>query len=88
MEPNEIAPGWYSDPKNASGYRWWDGEAWTDEVYDQSGSVVATSETEEATISFEGDDQINYTESSSSRAIFFIVVFLVIAALLFIAVAA
>ena len=25
-----VRPGWYADPDDASGLRWWDGAAWTD----------------------------------------------------------
>lgn len=29
-------PGWYPDPADDAGYRWWDGESWTDETADHA----------------------------------------------------
>jgi hypothetical protein len=28
--PQSPAPGWYVDPTDFQGYRWWDGQAWTE----------------------------------------------------------
>ena len=30
----ELAPGWYPDPDGEMLYRYWDGEAWTEQVAD------------------------------------------------------
>jgi Protein of unknown function (DUF2510) len=31
-----VEPGWYPDPLNPAGQRWWDGDAWTEETRAQA----------------------------------------------------
>ncbi len=32
-QPPTVAPGWYSDPVDGKGYRWWNGYGWTEQTY-------------------------------------------------------
>lgn len=32
--PTNPPPGWYPDPADRPGYRWWDGQAWTESITD------------------------------------------------------
>lgn len=36
----QAAPGWYPDPQGASGQRYFDGNAWTDQYQDQAGAMA------------------------------------------------
>jgi hypothetical protein len=38
----DPAPGWYADPGNATGLRWWDGQAWTDHLHSQASPTPPT----------------------------------------------
>jgi hypothetical protein len=61
-----IEAGWYPNPENPTELRWWDGQAWTDQVFQGT----------------EPPKEIKTGNSSSSVGLFFILVILFIIACL------
>ncbi len=37
--PNAVPSGWYHDPYLSTGWRWWDGAAWTSHVHEHEASI-------------------------------------------------
>lgn len=42
QNPSIPPPGWYRDPQNTSRQRWWDGQAWTESVFEAQSNTEST----------------------------------------------
>lgn len=82
MDSNDnIQEGWYEDPNDPRQWRWWDGAAWTERVYQSSEAVEPQASAPEY---HDTEATIHFEEPSSHRNLFYIVVGFLIVGLLMI----